>query len=301
MSGWCPAVSFAAMLMGGFVYAAVAQDETVAREPQARVFFAERMDGKYAAVRDEIEARGILEAVAGVLNAFRLPRQLTVEVKGCEGRETAWYAFGRANFCYEYVDLIRRHLPAVATPGGVHRDDVIVGVILDTILHEAAHGLIDILGIPVIGREEDAADFISIYFLLQFPREDARRLINGVAFSVGSEAREDLREALRPEAFADTHGLNAQRHYNVLCLAYGADPALFGDVALAVLPAWRARNCGDEWSLLRRGLMQALLPHLDETKLNAAVSQARFKWRPLVTAVDTFDKPPLETLKSIPR
>ena len=30
--------------------------------------------------------------------------------------------------------------------------------------------------------------------------------------------------------FSDEHGIPAQRFYNVLCMAYGADPNLFADI-----------------------------------------------------------------------
>ena len=154
------------------------------------------------------------------------------------------------------VELIQRHAPKVATPGGVPRADSIIGAVLDTVLHEAGHGIIEMLEIPVLGREEDAADFFSIYLMLQFPPADAKRLIEGVAFNMGSEAREDLEKV--PAMFAGPHPPNAQRHYNVLCLAYGADPALFDDAPPAGLPAWRATNsCGDEWVLLRPRVRQA--------------------------------------------
>jgi hypothetical protein len=175
-----------------------------------------------------------------------------------------------------------------------------VGAILDTVLHEAAHGLIDILGIPVLGREEDAADFFSIYLFLQFPSEDARRLIQGAAFTVGSEARLDLQRTPRPQMFAGPHGINAQRHYNALCLAYGANPEIFDNAMPPGLPPWRAENCGDEWALLKRAFNKVVLPHVDEEKLSAAIAQARFKWSPFVTAAETFDKPPLEDVNMVP-
>ena len=227
-----------------------------------------------------------------MLGAFRLPRELIIEARGCDGQEGAWYAYGQAVFCYEYVELIQRHSPKVATPGGVARADAIVGGVLDTVLHEVGHGIIEILDIPVLGREEDAADFFSIYLLLQFPPEDAKRLIHGVAFSMGSEAREDFREKVRPQLFAGVHAPNAQRHFNVQCLAYGANPALFGDVAPAGLPMWRANDCGDEWTLLKRSFDKLILPHVDEARLRDAIAQVRFGWSPLVTG--SFDKPPLE-------
>jgi hypothetical protein len=276
--------------------APVAAQEEPPRTDQVSVVYGEPKDAKHAAIRREMQDRGVLETVGAILNAFRLPRDLTVEVKSCDGRETAWYGFGRANFCYEYVELIQRHSPRVATPGGVRRSDAIIGSTIDTILHEAGHGIIEILDIPVLGREEDAADFFSIYLMLQFPPEEAHRLIQGTAFSVGSEAREDFQEKVKPELFAGAHGANATRHYNVLCLAYGARPEMFNNVPPPGLSHWRARNCGSEWSLLDRAFRRLILPHIDEAKLRAAIAQARFKWSPLAAASERLEKFPLENL-----
>jgi len=272
---------------------ALAQPDASARTGQVRVVYAEPLDAKHLAIRQAMQDRRLLETVGAILSAFRLPRELTVEARGCNGLESAWYAHGTTYFCYEYVELIQRHSPKVATPGGVTRADAIVGSVLDTILHETGHGVIEMLDIPVLGREEDAADFFSVYLMLQFPPEDAKRLIEGVAFTMGSEGRKDLEGKMRPPMFAGPHGMNAQRHFNVLCLAYGADPALFGYTFPPGLPPWRAKDCGDEWSLLRRAFDKLILPHVDEGKLRAAIAGARFKWSPLATAPESLDKPPL--------
>src|ERR1043165_1329104 len=158
-----------------------------ARTDQVRIVYGEPTDEAHRIIREGMQQRRVLQPVAGLLNSFRLPRELTLEVRGCNGRETAWYDRDRAVFCYEYVDLIQRHAPKVATPGGVQRGDAIIGAVIDTLLHESGHGIFDLLEIPVMGREEDAADFFSIYFMLQFPPADARRLIEGIAFNMGSE------------------------------------------------------------------------------------------------------------------
>jgi hypothetical protein len=271
-----------------------AQPELSVHTDHVRVVYGEAIDPKHVPIRQSMQDRRILEVAGALLSAFRLPRELSIEARGCNGRETAWYAFDRAVFCYEYVELIQRHSPKVATPGGVQRADAIVGSVLDTILHEAGHGVIEMLDIPVLGREEDAADFFSVYLMLQFPPADAKRLIEGVAFTMGSEGRKDLETKMRPPMFAGPHGMNAQRHFNVLCLAYGADPALFGHAVPAGLPQWRAQqSCGDEWSLLRRAFTKAILPHVDGEKLRAAIAAARFTWSPLATAAESVDKPPL--------
>lgn len=276
--------------------ALVLQFPAHAQEPrtdQIRIVYGESAEAKHRVIRQAMQQRRILETAASLLNAFRLPRELTLEVRDCNGRETAWYDHDRAVFCYEYVDLIQRHAPKVATPGGVQRGDAIVGAVVDTILHEAGHGIFDLLEIPVMGREEDAADFFSIYFMLQFPPQDARRLIEGIAFNMGSEAREDFSERQLPQKFAGPHGPNVQRHYNVLCLAYAANQALFNNVVPAGLPAWRAQTCWEEWALLKRAFTKLILPHVDETRLKDAIAQARFGWSPLLTEGAKVDKPPL--------
>ena len=264
-----------------------------ARTDQVRILYEEPADEKYRPIRQAMQERRILETIGALLNSFRLPRELTIEVRGCNGRETAWYDRGSAVFCYEYVDLIQRHAPKVATPGGVQRGDAIVAAVIDTILHEVGHGIFDLLEVPVMGREEDAADFFSIYMMLQFPPEDARRLIEGIAFNMGSEARPEISERQTPQKFVGPHAMNAQRHYNVLCLAYGSNATLFGNFVPAVLPAWRARFCGDDWGTLRRAFVKLILPHVDEGRLRAAMAEVRFNWSPFSTATESFDKPPL--------
>ena len=263
------------------------------RTDQVRIVYGEPTDERHRTIRDAMQQRRVLEKVAALLNSFRLPRELTLEVRGCNGRETAWYDRDSAVFCYEYVDLIQRFAPKVATPGGVQRGDGIVGAVIDTILHESGHGIFDQLEIPVMGREEDAADFFSIYFMLQFPPADARRLIEGIAFNMGSEARPEVLERQAPQKFAGPHAMNAQRHYNVLCLAYGSNPALFGGAVPPGLPPWRARWCGDDWGMLRRAFNKLILPHVDEARLKDAIAQTHFGWSPLSTATESFDKPPL--------
>ena len=120
--------------------------------------------------------------------------------------------------------------------------------------------MIDMLEIPVLGREEDAADFFSIYLLMQFPARGRAAPVPGRRVHHGERG---ARGPLRGNAAADVRRaarMNAQRHYNVLCLAYGADPALFGDALPAGLPPWRARYCArgvDDAQALVRKLIPA--------------------------------------------
>jgi len=282
--------TIAALLIALNVWPARAQESRIG---QVRILYEEPANEKQRVIRDAMQQRRILEIVASLLNSFRLPRELTLAVRGCEGRETAWYDRDKATMCYEYVDLIQRHAPKIATPGGVQRGDSIVGAVIDTLFHESGHAVFDLLDIPVMGREEDAADFFSIYLMLQFPAPDARRLIEGIAFNMGSEAREDFTDRPAPQKFAGPHGPNVQRHYNVLCLAYAANQALFNDEVPAGLPPWRARNCWEEWAMLQRAFTKLILPHVDQQQFKEAIAQAHFDWSPLLTEHSNVDKPPL--------
>ena len=66
--------------------------------------------------------------------------------------------------------------------------------------------------------------------MLQFGKSDARRLILGAAHSYKKYVSNPTVTAPL-KAFSDWHGAPAQRFYNLLCLAYGADAVLFADFA----------------------------------------------------------------------
>jgi hypothetical protein len=56
-------------------------------------------------------------------------------------------------------------------------------VLIDVFLHEGAHALFAYLDIPLLGREEDAADQVAAYLLLSLGREDTPQLMAGSSTS----------------------------------------------------------------------------------------------------------------------
>ena len=102
--------------------------------------------------------------------------------------------------------------------------------------------MFDILQVPRLGREEDAADQFSTYLMLRFEKADARRLILGSAYQYKGDLAAPTVTMAR-QKFADEHGTPVQRFYNLLCMAYGADPKLFADVVTKdFLPKDRAEG-----------------------------------------------------------
>ena len=147
----------------------------------------------------------------------------------------------------------------------------------DTALHEFGHAIFEIYKLPVFGREEDAADQVAAYIELQLGKDQARRLIGGVAYAYFTEAKAETKTP-KLERFANEHATPAQRLYNVMCIAYGADPKLFGDVvAKGHLPKERAEGCADEYRQAAFAFETLIGPHLDR---KLAQKVLRKSWLP---------------------
>ncbi len=214
-----------------------------------------------AATLDRLKKRQVLEELAMFLSPLRLPRILRVRIKSC-GQANAFYvnAEWAINLCYEYYENLEAMAPKTVSPqGGFTREEVIVGGFIDAVFHELGHALFDILNIPVFGREEDAADQISAFVMLQFGQDVARTTIRGAAFTYLNSKNPRSRTE-----FSDEHGAPAQRFFNYLCLAYGGAQAVFKDVVeQGMLPKDRAANCPREYQQVRRAFAATILPHVD--------------------------------------
>ncbi len=211
-------------------------------------------------VYELLKEHRVLEKLQEFLSPFRLPRRLKISLAGCDGEADAFYGDDAITICYEYVDELWK--PAETTATGVTPIDAIMGPLFDTSLHEFAHALFDMLGLPVLGREEDAADQVAAYIYLQLGKDEARRLIMGTAHAYKAEAAGA--PPLSLEKFADEHGTPAQRAFNILCIAYGADPKLFGDLVTdGHLPKKRAEQCGDEYQQVSQAFEQVISPHIN--------------------------------------
>jgi hypothetical protein len=221
---------------------------------------------------DVLKDHQALERVRELLVGIRWPRTLRLELKGCDGDSNAWYEDASITVCYEYLEDMWRSANSSKRPPAIAREDAFVGPLLDTFLHEGGHALFDMLKIPLLGREEDAADQLAAYYVLQFPKERKRRLILGSAYAYASElkvrsARDLSRRRLevgRHITFADEHGTPAQRLYGLLCVAYGSDKELFAEVVeKGYLPRDRAEMCEDEYRQVDFAYRTLIAPHVD--------------------------------------
>jgi hypothetical protein len=214
-------------------------------------------------IYEQLQELRFLENLQEFLSPVRLPRMLLVKVEGCDDDANAWYENNEIIVCYEYIDQLWKTMPAETTAAGVAPVDALVGPLFDTCLHEFAHAIFDMLRVPVFGREEDAADQVSAYIMLHLGKAEARRLIVGTSYGFKTEA-DAITGPPTIKQFADVHGMPAQRLYNLLCIAYGADPQLFGDfVEKGILPKDRADGCKDEFQQVAYAYQTLIAPHTD--------------------------------------
>lgn len=113
------------------------------------------------------------------------------------------------------------------------------------IYHELGHALIDISQFPVLGREEDAADTLSVLLIDRvWPAQTAIEIIEDSANAYLLYANEPTEEL----PYWGVHGLDLQRYYNLICLFYGAAPDARADLANDFeLPQERAETCPEEF------------------------------------------------------
>ena len=235
---------------------------TAAKTNQIRVNCVPPMNPAHQQVYELLKERQSLEKLQEFLSPFRLPWTLELSLAECDGEADAMYGDDKITICYEYIEELQQNMPEEVTPSGIEPIDTAVGPFFDTLLHEFAHALFDYLEVPVLGREEDAADAVSAYIYLNLGRDEARRLIMGTTYTYMLEVVDTDPPTM--EEYADEQSTSEQRAFNLLCIAYGADPELFEDVVkIGGLPDFRVEICEEEYELIAYAYETLIGPHID--------------------------------------
>ncbi|MGV8855054.1 MAG: DUF4344 domain-containing metallopeptidase [Devosia sp.] len=129
---------------------------------------------------------------------------------------------------------------------------------LFVLYHEMAHLLFDQFDLPVLGREEDAADNLATWTLLNQGTVSANQVLADAArgWFLSSKAYDN---GGAEEDYAAPHVLDKQRAYEIVCLMVGKDASLFGAVADKYhLPGDRRESCHFDYGTVDRGLKSLL-------------------------------------------
>ncbi len=239
-------------------------------------------DPQHQQIHDKLREKAVLERIQTMLSPFKLQRPLTFRTASCDGEINAWFEGDAVTICYEYVEYVMESASSRKRPDWVSEHHAVAGAMIDVFLHEGAHALFAYLDIPLLGREEDAADQVAAYMLLSLGRQDTPQLVAGIVYIYLNEAGIRDFPKLRRKRLkfvdykhdADVHSTPLQRMFKTLCLAYGASPDLFAPaVKRGALPTERAEGCHEEFAQVDKAFRRLLLPHIDQDVLRGALAR----------------------------
>lgn len=207
---------------------------------------------------DLFESKETLQKMVSTFDRnVRLPHAVTLVLRSC-GEANAFYDKNKNEIigCIELFDMIGdRYSSALRARYGKENVVKIVAYsVIFAMLHELGHAIIDQLDVPVLGREEDAADRIATYLFLQGNSESQEIVFTGAIVLMESFSLPFTRVHL-----ADAHEQAEQRQSNIACLAFGANPSQFSRyVGTDILPYARASGCGAEYEKLKASLHKTM-------------------------------------------
>jgi hypothetical protein len=139
--------------------------------------------------------------------------------------------------------------------------EFVSGNMLFVLLHEMAHSAITQMGLPVLGRMEDAADSYAAVRLIRVGSDFSNRVLTEAARGWFLADRRDQKTGDKVE-FYDEHGLNQQRAYEIVCLMVGSDDEKYKDLAKETkLPESRQDTCAGDYSNAAYSWDLLLKPH----------------------------------------
>ena len=154
------------------------------------------------------------------------------------------------------------------------------GNMLFVLLHEIAHVAITQMGLPVLGRPEDAADLFAAVGLIRIGSEFSHRVLAEAAKGWFLADRRDKGTG-DTVAYYDEHGLNQQRAYQIVCLMVGSDEDKFKDACRRDEAAEGApgevrggfQHAAYSWDLLLKPHVRA--PDQPKTKIDVVYGEAK--------------------------
>lgn len=220
---------------------------------------------------------GSLENLVALINrAVTTPSEIPVIARPC-GVANAFYSPDRREITLCYELLVDSEKSLRRTMGNRYNDtqylQVLHSELAFVLLHEIGHHLIHEYSVPVLGREEDAADKIASYIFLTSGGE---KVMKHSLMFFATNPTSLIGLALNGSAhYGDEHGLNEQRLANLVCWGFGKDSNEFGPLASAAkVPQSRLVRCRDEYEKMVRDIPNLLGSKVVTSNISSRSSQA---------------------------
>lgn len=208
-----------------------------------------------------LKAVGVENLIGSFSGAFQVPGELSVDgVNGFGGGPFYNPRNQSITFQYGFSGLIFQTLRRLHPEWTAHRLGEGVGAVESFILaHEFTHALIDVYDLPVLGREEDAADDLATLILIKAQNGD--QFVSDSAQFWAALSRRQRVPTLSD--YADVHSLDLQRAFEMMCELAGSSQQTFTEVRrLRVLPGARLARCPAEYQQKVESFEQVLEPHV---------------------------------------
>ena len=217
-----------------------------------------------SAIVKELKSDGSVDAVINLINeSFTLPQELKFTFGGEDG-PLYDSSTNQIIIPYFFIEEVKqRFTKDKYSKTGVSEKQATMDSLMHTMFHEFAHAIIFMYEIPVLGKEEDAADGLASVLLIEFFEGGQEIAISAAdLFDLESEDRDELDE----QDFWGEHSLDLQRYYGTLCHVYGSDPEKYKAILERdYFSERRADLCIQEYDSLLRSVQKLLAPYLKDT------------------------------------
>jgi len=217
--------------------------------------YAANVSAQHQALDAQLRRSGFLERLAWASSQlFDTPRPIALSVGEC-GTANAFYRSlpdgrGQVVLCYELLTQLEIERREAVRRGARLPNNIVGGAVAFILMHEIGHALVHQLNIPTLGGEEDAADAIAAYVLLNMPNGNDNWLQGALWFFNKAE------RVYSRAHYSAVHSLHPQRQATIACLAFGKDAQRFLAYARGLVSAERGRGCAREYQRVAATLQQ---------------------------------------------
>jgi Putative metallopeptidase len=229
-------------------------------------------DPKLMPLYQSMQKRQVLEELGQFLTPVHWSTTLRLLMKQCPTTGTPAVSYNKLEYsliiCYGLFNFLQTLDPPASF---ATKQEALVGGLVGEVMHSAALAAFDILQVPRLGADEDAADQLLALIAVQFGPTVAQTVIKGT-YTVFDTINFKIRSSNSPYNYA-IPSVAPQRAANILCIAYGSDATAFKSfVDSGLLSSARAPDCASEYQQATLAFNQTIKPHVDATIMNKALT-----------------------------